>query len=549
MRKERREYGFVFVYRLIARCVLTKRYVNKVRDALFLLCPLEQQRLHKKTVQICCVTWGVVGLIFAVLFFRRPGIYTFVLSCMVSIITSGEVLRFTMKRLERRILRQMEKLLNDVRHCYYDTHSIGVALQEAAMMSGYEMRIHIDMLLSVLSAENVELAVEEYNRISGNRFLKLFLSQCVAIQEYGDTKRNGESVFVRNLSDLREDILNYLLQLGYLQMEFAGLTVITLIPILTLPLIRSTAIATLPELGGFYIGTSGIVLPVIYLVVTMLVYSMILEMQELDVKNKSRFLFLQKLGEIRCIATLLDFWERRHCGRVMCKKRSLQRAGEHISPRCFFLEKILYFSLTEIVGTVVLVCAKRNVECLKFYELCILLLLGLIAYLIPEARLKYRTALMQMNMLSEVTLFQSIIIMQMFIPDITVLRMLLTMEQFAIIFRKSIQECINEYSYSVFHALSNMKAAESYEPFRRLCDNLLTVDKIGIIRSFEEVIQDREHFQRQREADTYRMIRKKSGQAKLIAFVPMLMIMVTYLILPYGMEAMRQFGEIMSELK
>mgnify|MGYP003522618823 CR=1 FL=1 len=155
---------------------------------------------------------------------------------------------------------------------------------------------------------------------------------------------------------------------------------------------------------------------------------------------------------------------------------------------------------------------------------------------------------MQMNMLSEVTQFQSIIMMQMFIPDITVIRILLTMEQFAMIFRKSIQDCINEYSYSVFDALSNMKASESFEPFRRLCDNLMTVDKIGVIHSFEEIVQDREHFQRQREADTYRMIRKKSGQAKLIAFIPMLLIIITYLILPYGMEAMRQFSVIMQEL-
>lgn len=155
---------------------------------------------------------------------------------------------------------------------------------------------------------------------------------------------------------------------------------------------------------------------------------------------------------------------------------------------------------------------------------------------------------MQMNMLSEVTQFQSIILMQMYIPDITVLRILTTMEQFAYIFRVSIQDCINEYSYSVQEALQRMKMAEGYEPFRRLCDNLLTVDKIGIVRSFEEIIQDRMHFQKQREADTYRMIKKKADYAKMIAFIPMLLIITTYLILPYGVEAMRQFSMIMEEL-
>lgn len=548
MKQKRWDYYFDILYRLTLRFALTNRYVNKVRNTLSRLCPMEKQHLCKRTMQICLTTWGMMCLVFYLLFCRRPGIYSFALSCFFSVVISGEALRFTSKRLERRILRQMDKLLNDVRHFYYDTHSIRTALQAAAGFAGMEMRIHIDILLEVLGAENIEMAVEDYYRTTSNRFMKLFLSQCVAIQEYGDTERNGESVFVRNLSDLREDILNYLLQLDHLQLEFGGLTFITLVPILTLSVIRSTAIATLPELDRFYSGTSGIILPVVYLVGTILVYSVILEMQELDVQNQSVYRILQRLGKCKWISNMLDCWERRHYGNVIGKKRKLQKAGESIVPRYFFLEKMLSFVLTAVTGAGILVYAKGSDKCIQWWELCVLVLIGIIAYQIPEIRLKYRTALMQMNMLSEVTQFQSIIMMQMFIPDITVLRILLTMEQFAMIFRKSIQDCINEYSYSVFDALSNMKASESFEPFRRLCDNLMTVDKIGVIHSFEEIVQDREHFQRQREADTYRMIRKKSGQAKLIAFIPMLLIIITYLILPYGMEAMRQFSVIMQEL-
>lgn len=545
----RQKYDYyVSLYHVMAKFVLTKRYVNKVKAMIFALCPIEKQCLQRKTMQICLSVWCVGFLIFYILFVRNPGIYTFVLACFFVTAVTEELLRLVVKHIERRILRQMEKMLNDVRHFYYDTHSISVALQESEVVAGDEIKIHIELLLEVLSSENIEEAVEEYNRSNENRFLKLFLSQCVAIQEYGDTERNGESVFVRNLSSLREDILNYLLQLDRLQLEFGGLTFISLTPILVLPLIRTTAIATLPELFSFYHGTEGTVWPVIYLVTTALVYSSILEMQELDAKRKTLYALLQRLGMKKYIAAMLNYWERHHYGSIILLRRRLRRAGEQIAPKYFFLSKILGFCLTVSVGGVVLIYAKGKNEQLMLLETCILLLIGVLAYFIPDIRLRYRATLMRMNMLSEVTQFQSIIMMQMFIPDITVLRILMTMEQFAVIFRQSIRDCINEYSYSVTYALSNMKESENYEPFRRLCDNLLTVDKIGIERSFEEIIQDREHFQRQREADSYRMIRKKSGQAKLIAFIPMLLIMVTYLILPYGMEAMRQFSVIMQEI-
>ena len=63
-------------------------------------------------------------------------------------------------------------MLNDVRHFYYDTHSISAALQESAVVAGDEIKIHIELLLEVLSSENIEEAVEEYNRSNENQFLK-----------------------------------------------------------------------------------------------------------------------------------------------------------------------------------------------------------------------------------------------------------------------------------------------------------------------------------------------------------------------------------------
>lgn len=535
------------LYRIVSRLWLTRGYVSRVREGLYVLCPIEEQRLRQLVLTICGTTWSLACLAFYLMFIRSPGIFSFVLATFYSAVLAMEILRFATSRVECRVLRQVEKTLNDVRHYFYDTHSISAALDEAAGVAGYEMRVHIERLLEVLSAENIEEAVEEYNHVSKNHFLKLFLAQCVATQEYGDTERQGESLFVGNLSNLREDILNYMLQLDRLRMEYSGLVVITLFPLMSLPFIRTMATGSLPELSGFYSGMWGKLLPFVYLVGTVIVYAAMVEMQKLDAGNTVRR-WLYRIEKNRYITALLDCWENRHCGKILRQKRSLQRSGEKSSPRLLFLEKILFLGTMGGLGLAILLYAKVPKEKICWYEALIVLLVGIFAYYIPDMRLKYKESLMRMNMLSEVTKFQTIIMMQMFIPDITVLRILRTMEQFAYIFRGSIQDCINEYSYSVEKALLGMKEAESYEPFRRLCDNLLTVDKIGIIRSFEEIWQDRLHFQKQREADIYRMIKKRSGHAKVMAFVPLLLIVITYLILPYGMEAVRQFSMILEEL-
>lgn len=548
MRRNRHWGGMRYerLYNIAAGVPLFGRYIREVSKRINAICPFEEQALHKTAVKIWLLACGMSCFIFYVFFIRSPGLYSFSLSVFYIAVALSGLIHFQERRIKRRVLKQMEKMLNDVRHFFYDTHSVTRALQESAGIAGEELQIHIEIILEVLRSENMDEAVEEYNKRSQNRFLKLFLSQCVALQEYGDTEKNGESIFVRNMAELREDILNHMLQLDRLQLEFAGLAFISLVPLLTLPIIKSTAIETLPELAGFYDGTLGRILPFVYLLGTALVYYIITELQELEATVRQHW--ISNTEKVQFVAKCLECWEKRHYGKTLQMKRKLSEAGEMLSPRQFICEKVLCLIGSVIAAIFILLYAKQNGGSILWYEAGIVLLVGTIAYYFPDMRIKYKKALMQMNMFSEVTQLQAIIIMQMFIPDITVLRILNTMEQFAYVFRRSIQECINEYAYSAEEALQRMKESERYEMYRRLCDKFLSVDKIGVVRAFEEIIQDREHFQKRREADTYRMIKKRSDCAKLIAFVPMALIIVSYLVLPYGIEAVRQFSMILEEL-
>lgn len=619
---------FSLFYNFFVRLFLTRRYVLRVRQMYLSHCPMEPERLNVKTIKVCFGVWAGGMLILYLVFMRNPSIYNMVLAIFLISVVSIELVRFISKAMEKKILRQLEKFLNDVRHFYYDTHSVVASIQEAAGQARYELRIHAERLCEVLTAADVKDAAEEYNQSSSNRFLKLFLSQCVATQEYGDTLHDGESLFIRNINDLRADILNYLLQLERLQLEFAGLTFITVIPVLTTDAIKDVAIEMLPELEAFYSGAIGVLAPPIFLCITILIYIVIIKMQELDAgESGGKKSVFAVLARVRAISNVLDVWEDKNYGKVIKQRERLRRAGERISPRQWLLQKVSFalmaffvgiwlFSVShyrerevlststdniaslssaatlkqveqmkevtirvvnhykdvEGVGELTLLndikqvidsnvladvvakeCMRRITEYqdsyLKWYELVFVLILSVGAFYIPLLLIKYKESLMKMNMLSEVTTFQSIIMMQMYIPDITVPTILTSMEQFALIFRASLQDCINELSFSWQDALENMKEKERYEPFGRLCDNFIIADKIGIGLAFEEIAQDREHFQKQRDLDTERMIKQKSGRAKLIAFIPLVVIILAYLIVPFGVESYHQFTVIMNELK
>lgn len=616
-------------YNFFSEFFLTRWYVAKVRSMYQAHCPIASDKLRVKTIKVCFFVWGSAAGVLYLVFMRNPTVYSFVLAVFLIAVVSIEILRFVSKMTEKRILRQLEKFLNDVRHFYYDTHSVVGAILEAASVSKYEMSVHAERLCEVLTAADVKDAVEEYNRSSANRFLKLFLSQCVATQEYGDTKKQGESLFVRNINDLRADILNYLLQLERLQMEFAGLTFITVLPVFALPAIKGLAVGALPELEAFYSGAFGVLAGPIYLVVTVLIYLVIVKMQELDAgETAGNQSLVAAIAKMKFVSRFLDAWEEKNYGRMLRQKERLRRAGERITPRQWLVQKagfaiiafvsgVWLFSASHmrereilcsnldnvaslssaattrqteamkeavfhvvnrykdvegvtrfilvseiesvsslnsevLIGVTADECMRRILEYqdsyVKWYEILCVLSISVLAYCIPLFLIKYKESLMKMNMLSEVTTFQSIIMMQMYIPDITVATILMSLEQFALIFRADLQDCINELSFSWREALENMRDNEEYEPFRRLCDNFIIADKIGIQLAFDEIAQDREHFQKQRELDTSRMIKKKSERAKLIAFIPVVIIIATYLILPFAVESFNQFSVIMEEL-
>jgi len=149
---------------------------------------------------------------------------------------------------------------------------------------------------------------------------------------------------------------------------------------------------------------------------------------------------------------------------------------------------------------------------------------------------------------TEVVGFHSIILMLMYLDNISILTILETMEIFAGVFKTSIQECINDFNSGSEEALLQLKEKESCEIFLRLVDNLLVSDKIGIIKAFDEIAADRLYFSERRKQENEIILKKKSDNATLIAYIPLMLIMTAYLITPFIIQCIKDYQLISSEL-
>lgn len=207
---------------------------------------------------------------------------------------------------------------------------------------------------------------------------------------------------------------------------------------------------------------------------------------------------------------------------------------------------------TSVADEIELRSERYRREYFHWYELVFGLAAAGMGYWFPYIMLLYRRKVLVLNMGHEVDQFQSIIMLVMNLDTTTVLKVLELMESFALIFKESIKSCINDYSSGDLDALVKLKIRERYEPFRRLVDNLIVADKIGIQRAFDEVAEERKVSQEMRNQEYRISIDKKVIAGTIMSSLPAVITLLFYFVVPFAVDALsglKDYDSIMSSFR
>lgn len=214
--------------------------------------------------------------------------------------------------------------------------------------------------------------------------------------------------------------------------------------------------------------------------------------------------------------------------------------------RIFFNANLIDMIAQEVMGRL----AKYQNEYFKWYELLLSIAAAIVSYHLPLMMIHFRKKILQMNMEDEVNQFNSIIYMMMYNDHITVKNLLEELELFAVVFKKTLQECINDYNSGDIEALLRMKERESYTPFHHIVDNLIRCDIISIDQAFDEISADRESYHERRKQENEISVQKKADIAKPLSWIPVCLVM-GYLILPLIIQSVKElqmFSEAVQNL-
>ena len=194
-----------------------------------------------------------------------------------------------------------------------------------------------------------------------------------------------------------------------------------------------------------------------------------------------------------------------------------------------------------------------NSEYLKWFEILIGMVLGVVGYMGPIWMLKFQAIIRKLEMEDEVMQFQTIILMLMRIERVNVEIILEWLERYANIFKAPISKCVNNYESGPWEALEQLKEDVSYQQFIRIVESLqAAVEKIPIVDAFDELDTERDYYQAKRKESNDRLISRKGMIGKAIGFAPMVILFVGYLIVPLvfiGMTSMSSSFSTMSSMR
>ncbi len=333
----------IFVY--FTRSRLFRKSFEKTRRRIQMIYPADMSEVNERATRYTFLGLLVAGSVMAVVLLTSGGDLFYICSGLViTYIIYSQVITIRFELMENNLLNQLVDFLTDVRNNYYKS---GKMVDKAIYMSiddaPYEISLHASKIHKILCSVNINAESNKYINVAPNRFLLTLLAICTTVCEYGDkVLDDGQSMFIKNLGYLKDELRVELLKIKRNNFLFSGLAMVSVIPILFVKPIEWWAVDSMPELKGFYTGSYGTICMVLVFALALLCYTLITNLKDMSHKDIKEHLILQKLSSIRIISKVLTKETNRNYTKAMRINNKLKQTGEHMGYKQFLLKRILW---------------------------------------------------------------------------------------------------------------------------------------------------------------------------------------------------------------
>lgn len=349
------------VYDFLQSFVLTRGLTKRIEKIYTMQFPGDVKSVRDNTVHLTLTVFGIdVILTISALFFRNN---MYVLISLVVLIYAVTQLAIGSKaeKMKHQLLSELSILVDDIRF-FYMARGVGVlALDNSMDIAPSMIKLHALKMLDILNSDDVVGGVEDYSETSPSIYLTRLLSLLSLNLKNGDKVVNKESVFSKNLRFLKNDIENELLKIESIEENFKLQQLLCFTPTISIPMTKTWAVRTIPDLQPYYNGSYGVICMAIVLVVMMYCYVRVKNLQESFSMEQYDFPFIRALAKEKVVREKLDNYFEKDYGKTLELQELLHKVGSKYDEYEFTVKRWMVTGLT-VLGVVAALFSSHLVE-------------------------------------------------------------------------------------------------------------------------------------------------------------------------------------------
>ena len=269
-------------------------------------------------------------------------------------------------KIDNNLLLQQIDFFAALRHSYHETNMVGEAIYVTAQdTDAVEVSRQAEKIFEILNSSDPETELEKYYDVAPNNYLKEFAGISFLTQEFGDRKVNGESLYLKNLENITQEMQLEILKRDKLDYTFKSISVISIVPVLFLEPLKNWATNNFGFTVAFYEGKSGMLVQLGVILLTIISYILIRKLKDNgsvkrveDTQNP----WQEKLYKKKLVKKVVDlFMPKQHTAQERKEKKLLQDAASKQKLHWLYVSR-LTMSILAFIGAVITIIALHAIQ-------------------------------------------------------------------------------------------------------------------------------------------------------------------------------------------
>jgi len=246
-----------------------KRYLTKLRRRLEIINVSDEYLTRKQASEyLTKALFIVIPLTIIIIVLTKSNTLLMFILLIFEIFITEIIIESSVDKLDNKILKQQIDFFAEIRHAYHETNMVEEAIYQVAQDDEKEISLQAQKIYEILISDDPETELEKYYDIAPNSYLKEFAGISFLTKEFGDRTIDGSSLYLKNVTNITQEMQIEILKRDKLNYVFQSLSIISILPVLFIDAVKNWAISQFGFTSSFYNGKWGFLIQTLLLIIT-----------------------------------------------------------------------------------------------------------------------------------------------------------------------------------------------------------------------------------------------------------------------------------------